>query len=71
MIAALSVTLGSISGASERENRHVKYLTKFWILSSVTLATHFLIVMVVLANFHWQMMYQGYHSQADSGILSH
>ena len=65
MIDAASMTLASTSGASERENLHVKDKTKFMIFFSATLVTHFLIVMVVLLDFHGQRMCQGHHSESD------
>ena len=55
MIAALFMTLASISGALERESlceRHNKISSFF----SVTLLIHFLIVMVVLLDFQGHKM---------------
>ena len=65
IIAALSMTLVSTSGASEGENRHVHDETVVMIFSSVTLVTHFLIVMVVLLDFLGQKMCQGHHPESD------
>ena len=65
IIAAPSMTLVSTSGASEGENRHVHDETVVMIFSSVTLVTHFLIVMVVLLDFLGQNMCQGYHPESD------
>ena len=48
----------------QRENRHVKDRGKFLFFSSVTLVTHFLIVTVVLFDFHWQRMCQGHHLES-------
>ena len=65
IIAAPSMTLVSTSGASEGENRHVHDETVVMIFSSVTLVTHFLIVMVVLLDFLGQKMCQGHHPESD------
>ena len=67
MTAAPSMTLAKISGASEREreSRHAKDSTKFLIFSSVTSVTHFMMVMVVLLDFHGQRMCEGHHPESD------
>ena len=69
MTAAPSMTLAKISGASERErereSRHAKDSTKFLIFSSVTSVTHFMMVMVVLFDFHGQRMCEGHHPESD------
>ena len=64
IIAATSMTLVSTSGASKGENRHVHDETVVMIFSSVTLVTHFLIVMVLLDSLG-QNMCQGHHSESD------
>ena len=64
IIAAPSMTLVSTSGASEGENRHVHDETVVMIFSSVTLVTHFLIVMVLLDSLG-QNMCQGHHPESD------
>ena len=64
MIAAPSLTLASISGASERESSCERQ-NKTSDFFSVTLVTHFLTVMVVLLDFQGQRMGQGHHPKSD------
>ena len=64
MIAAPSITLASISGASERKStceRQDKVSNFFF----NNLDDPFLIVVVVLLNVHGQRMCQGYHLESD------
>ena len=53
-----------IDRQTDRENRHTKDKTKFMTFPLVTLMTHILIVMVILLDFHWQIMCQGQHPKS-------
>ena len=64
IILAASMTFASISGASEGGSSF-KRQDKILIFSSVTLVTQFLMVMVMLLDFHGQEMCQGHHPESD------
>ena len=64
MIATPSMTLASISGASKRESSCERY-NKISDFYSITLMTHFLMVMVVLLDFYGQRICQGHHPESN------
>ena len=64
MIAALAMTLASISGALERELSSERQ-DKISIVFFGNINDHFLIVMVVLLDFRGQKMCQGHHTKSD------